>query len=99
MAAKTCTWVVILLMREAWMLLTGLLSGMATPGLPLALVLTVLCVIWHWMGMAPWFNTVPVAVADSYSTPEEQVLVVAAPGVIENDYDDNGDTFQASVIV
>ena len=49
--------------------------------------------------MAHWFNTVPVAVADSYSTPEEQVLVVAAPGVIENDYDDNGDTFQASVIV
>lgn len=48
--------------------------------------------------IARWFNIAPVAVDDSYSTPEEQVLTVPAPGVIENDYDDNDDALQASVI-
>jgi hypothetical protein len=49
--------------------------------------------------LARWFNTQPVAVDDSYSTPEEQVLVVPAPGVMGNDSDPNGDDILVSVVV
>jgi hypothetical protein len=34
---------------------------------------------------------VPVAGADAFATDEDTALVVAAPGVIDNDYDDDGD--------
>ena len=37
-------------------------------------------------------NAAPVAVADSYSTPKNTTLTVAAPGVLANDTDADGDT-------
>ena len=40
----------------------------------------------------------PVAVADSYSTNEDTPLVVAAPGVLTNDTDPNGDTLTAVLV-
>ncbi|MBN1140036.1 MAG: tandem-95 repeat protein [Anaerolineae bacterium] len=40
-------------------------------------------------------NVAPVAVDDSYSTAEDTVLTVAAPGVLGNDSDDNGDPLTA----
>ena len=40
-------------------------------------------------------NAAPVAVADSYSTPKNTTLVVAAPGVLGNDTDADGDTLSA----
>ncbi len=40
-------------------------------------------------------NAAPVAVADSYSVDEDAVLVVAAPGVLSNDTDVDGDTLEA----
>ena len=43
-------------------------------------------------------NTAPVAVGDAYSTDEDVVLNVSAPGVMENDTDADGD-FLASLLV
>ncbi len=43
-------------------------------------------------------NIAPIATADSYMTPENQALVVAAPGVLANDSDPNGDTIQAKLV-
>lgn len=43
-------------------------------------------------------NDVPVAVADDYSTNEDTVLTVAAPGVLGNDSDDDGDTLSAVLV-
>ncbi len=40
-------------------------------------------------------NDAPVAVADSYSTDEDTALVVAAPGVLGNDSDVDGDSLTA----
>lgn len=40
-------------------------------------------------------NVAPVCSADSYTTPWSQVLTVAAPGVLINDSDANGDTLTA----
>jgi putative cell wall-binding protein len=46
-----------------------------------------------------WFaadtNTAPVAVNDTYTTPEDTPLVVAAPGVLANDTDADGDKLSA----
>jgi len=41
------------------------------------------------------FNTPPVAVDDGYSTPEDTPLIVAAPGVLTNDSDAEGDPLTA----
>jgi VCBS repeat-containing protein len=43
-------------------------------------------------------NTVPAAADDAYSTAEDAPLVVAAPGVLANDSDSDGDTLTASVL-
>ena len=43
-------------------------------------------------------NTAPVAVNDSYSTPKNTTLVVAAPGVLANDTDADGNTLTAAVV-
>jgi VCBS repeat-containing protein len=40
-------------------------------------------------------NDMPVAVADSYSTPQDTALTVPAPGVLDNDSDVDGDTLTA----
>jgi len=42
-------------------------------------------------------NTPPVAVADTYETDENVELVVAAPGVLWNDYDIDGDNLTATL--
>ena len=39
----------------------------------------------------PGGNTLPFATDDSYSTPPDTPLTVAAPGILENDGDDDGD--------
>jgi hypothetical protein len=41
------------------------------------------------------FNTPPVAVDDGYSAPEDTPLTVAAPGVLDNDTDADGDPLTA----
>lgn len=43
-------------------------------------------------------NLAPVAAADSFSTPEGQPLTVAAPGVLDNDTDGDGDALTASLV-
>ena len=43
-------------------------------------------------------NSAPVAVADSYSTPKNTSLVVAAPGVLANDTDADGNPLTAAVV-
>ena len=43
-------------------------------------------------------NSAPVAVADSYSTPKNTTLVVAAPGVLANDTDADGNPLTAAVV-
>jgi hypothetical protein len=43
------------------------------------------------------FNTPPAAVDDGYSTPEDTPLTVAAPGVLDNDSDANGDALTAGL--
>ena len=43
-------------------------------------------------------NAAPVAVADSYSTPKNTTLTVAAPGVLANDTDADGDTLTAILV-
>jgi hypothetical protein len=43
-------------------------------------------------------NRPPVAAADSFEVPEDSVLTVAAPGVLGNDSDPNGDSLSASVL-
>src|SRR5207247_2171603 len=43
-------------------------------------------------------NDAPVALDDSYTTPEDTTLNVAAPGVLSNDTDVTGDTFNAVVV-
>ena len=43
-------------------------------------------------------NAAPVAVGDSYSTPKNTTLVVAAPGVLANDTDADGDTLTATMV-
>ena len=40
-------------------------------------------------------NSAPVATADSYSTPRNTTLTVAAPGVLANDTDADGDSLTA----
>jgi cell wall-associated NlpC family hydrolase len=42
-------------------------------------------------------NTVPVALADSYTTPEDTLLTVNAPGVLGNDTDDEGEALTAKL--
>ena len=43
-------------------------------------------------------NDAPVAEPDSYTTPEDQALVVAAPGLLANDTDAESDTLSASLV-
>lgn len=43
-------------------------------------------------------NDAPTAAADSYSTMEDILLVIAAPGILTNDADVDGDTLTVSVI-
>ena len=43
-------------------------------------------------------NLAPVAVADDYITLEDNILVAAAPGVLENDTDANGDPLEAVLV-
>src|SRR5207247_1120305 len=43
-------------------------------------------------------NDAPVAVDDSYATDEDTALIIAAPGVIANDSDADGDILTATVI-
>jgi VCBS repeat-containing protein len=43
-------------------------------------------------------NDAPVAVDDAYSTDEDTVLNVAAPGILGNDYDVDGDTLTVSAV-
>src|SRR6185503_18826606 len=43
-------------------------------------------------------NDAPVAVNDSYTTPEDTTLNVAAPGVLANDSDVDGDTLSAVLV-
>jgi VCBS repeat-containing protein len=43
-------------------------------------------------------NAAPVASDDAYSTAEDEPLVIAAPGVLANDTDSDGDTLTASVL-
>ena len=43
-------------------------------------------------------NDAPVAVADSYSTDEDTALTVAAPGVLANDTDVDGDPLTAVMV-
>ena len=47
---------------------------------------------------APVTNVAPVAVADSYSTPEDTGLSVSAPGVLGNDTDADGNPLTASLV-
>jgi len=42
-------------------------------------------------------NDAPVAVDDEYTVAEDNVLTVAAPGVLENDYDVDGDVLSAAL--
>ena len=44
-----------------------------------------------------YVSLAPVAVADAFETPQNQTLVVAAPGVLSNDSDANGDALTALV--
>jgi VCBS repeat-containing protein len=43
-------------------------------------------------------NAAPLVTADSYTTAEDTVLTVTAPGVLANDVDGEGDVFTASVV-
>ncbi len=43
-------------------------------------------------------NVAPEAEDDSYSLKEGETITVAAPGVLENDSDDDGDTIQAELV-
>ena len=43
-------------------------------------------------------NDVPVATDDAYSTPEDTELVIAAPGVLVNDTDIEGDSLTAALV-
>src|SRR5207342_490806 len=43
-------------------------------------------------------NDVPIAVGDPYTTPEDVALVVAAPGVLANDTDVDGQTLTATAV-
>ncbi|MDO9108510.1 MAG: Ig-like domain-containing protein, partial [Coriobacteriia bacterium] len=44
-------------------------------------------------------NTPLVAVADAYTTAEDAPFVVAAPGVLANDTDVDGDSLEATLVV
>lgn len=48
-------------------------------------------------GSAPT-NDEPVARADSYSVAEDAVLIIAAPGVLSNDTDTNGDPLSSALV-
>jgi VCBS repeat-containing protein len=48
---------------------------------------------------SPSPNNIPVASPDSYSVNEDEVLGIAAPGVLFNDSDDDHDTLTAAVVV
>lgn len=43
-------------------------------------------------------NQIPVANSDSYTTPANTTLTIAAPGVLANDNDPDGDTLMVSVV-
>ncbi len=43
-------------------------------------------------------NSIPVANGDSYNTNEDTRLTIAAPGVIGNDVDEDGEALQASLV-
>src|SRR6185503_13917589 len=43
-------------------------------------------------------NDAPVAVSDSYSTPEDTVLTVSGPGLLANDSDVDGDTLSSILV-
>ena len=43
-------------------------------------------------------NDAPAAAADAYSTAEDTALTVAAPGVLANDTDPDGDPLTAALV-
>jgi len=43
-------------------------------------------------------NAAPTAVADSFSTPQDSMLMVGGPGVLGNDTDPDGDSLSASLV-
>jgi hypothetical protein len=49
-------------------------------------------------GIPPTGNIPPDAVNDSYSTPQDSVLSIAAPGVLANDFDQNSDPLTAVLV-
>ena len=49
-------------------------------------------------GTPPTGNVPPVAVDDSYSTQQDTTLTMAAPGVLANDSDQNGDALTATLV-
>ena len=49
---------------------------------------------YHFEIVCGW-NHCPVAVDDEYDAVQDMILTVAAPGVKDNDYDDEGDPFDA----
>ena len=51
-----------------------------------------------WVAGFPLANQAPVAVADSYSTPLNTAKVVAAPGVLANDSDPDGNPITAALV-
>lgn len=62
-------------------------DGAVNSGIPATVTIDVLPV-----------NDAPAAAADSYSTPEDQPLTVAAPGVLTNDSDAEGTTLTANLV-
>ena len=50
------------------------------------------------LSVEPLPNDAPIALPDSYSVLENGELIVNAPGVIENDYDPDGDPFTAILL-
>jgi len=57
--------------------------------------------IWAWLFAASWVflssvssfaGDFPIAASDSYRVAESSVFTAAAPGVLGNDYDNDGDT-------
>ncbi len=53
---------------------------------------------WSLTRQEPLPNNAPVAVADSYATTGSRSLVIAAPGVLANDSDPEGDPITASLV-
>ncbi len=53
--------------------------------------------VYGWGKLNLVSNTTPVAIDDAYATDEDTVLTVVAPGVLDNDSDDDGDPLSAAL--